>query len=190
MANENMAESLDLFLEKKLDELYQSPDSVNSNSQQSNANSGSWINEKNVFNLLSKDPCSFESLASAAALNIGDLSLTILHLELAGLAQSLPGNMFVQKRPIWTNTSVDTKTDENVFKPFFQFIASTFHGISRKYLQLYLAAFWCCASRMRWNVGSLFTACLRSRHLTNRDKLAHVSPPVVAYYLPKRKNSD
>ncbi|CAN5717100.1 hypothetical protein BH10CYA1_BH10CYA1_57570 [soil metagenome] len=187
--SESMGESLDLFLEKKLAEIYQSPDDADENSQESNLYSASWANEKNVFKLLSSEPSSFDSIGSAVALNVGELSLALVHLELAGLAKSLSGHMFVQERPIWTDTSVVNKSDEkNVFKPFFQFIARTFHGISRKYLQLYLAAFWCSTSRWRWSVGSLFTVCWRSKCLTYRDRLAYVSPPVVSYYLPNQKS--
>ncbi len=185
--SENMAESLDSFIEGKLGEIYQSSNSEDSPGN--NANGASWLNEKNVYNILSSDPRGFESIGSAAGLNVGELSLTLIHLELAGLVKSLPGNAFTRKHPVWADTSIGPESErKELFKPFFQFVARTFHGISRKYLQLYLAAFWCYTSRKRWNVGSLFSACLRSKRVTYHDRLAYVSPPVVAYYLPIEKH--
>ncbi|MBS1952925.1 MAG: hypothetical protein JST89_02000 [Cyanobacteria bacterium SZAS-4] len=189
--SENMAESLDTFIRRKLEEIYQNSNSTESFSADSNKNGASWLAEKSVYNLLSAEPKSFESIGSASGLSVGDLSLTLLHLELAGLAKSLPGNTFVQLRPFWTDITISAqsreKSKKSPFKPFFEFVSRTFHGISRKYLQLYLAAFWCHTSRRRWAVGTLFTACLRSKQLTRRDRLAYVSPPVVAYYLPAEK---
>lgn len=201
--SENMAESLDSFIRRKLEEIYQNSDSTDSISTDSispdsiapdsiapdsNTYGASWLNEKSVYHLLSSEPRSFESIGSAVGLNVGELSLTLVHLELAGLAKSLPGNAYIQKRPVWTDTSITAKSSErskkSPFKQFFEFISQTFHGISRKYLQLYLAAFWCCTSRRRWEIGSLFRACFRSKRLTRRDRLAYVSPPVVAYCMP------
>lgn len=183
--SENMAESLDSFINRKLGDIYQDSDTTDSICPDNKSSDGSWLNEKSVYKLLSGEPRSFEAIGFALGLNVGELSLALIHLELAGLAKSLHGNMFIQKRPVWTDTTNIVRDGEkSVFKPFFKFISGTFHGISRKYLQLYLAAFWCCIGRRRWSVGSLFSACLRSRHLTYRDVLAYVSPPVVAYHLP------
>lgn len=69
------------------------------------------------------------------------------------------------------------------FKPFFDFVRRVFQGISRKYLQLYLAVYWCSLNRRRWGVGRLFSACMRSRRRCYRARLNFVSPPVVAYCL-------
>ncbi len=184
MESENMAESLDSLINRKLADIYQDSNTSDS-TRDDKSNHASWLNEKSVYKLLSDEPRSLEAIGFALGLNVGELSLALIHLELAGLAKSLPGNMFMQKRPVWTDTTnIGEISEKSLFKPFFEFINRTFHGISRKYLQLYLAAFWCCISRRRWSVGSLFSACLRSRHLTYRDVLAYVSPPVVAYYLP------
>lgn len=188
LESENMAESLDSFINRKLAEIYQDSNGSESISPNMSSDIAPWLNEKNVYSLLSSEPRSFEFIAAAASLNVGELSLTLIHLELAGLAKSLPGNNFVQKRPVWTDTSSATDgKDQSLYKPFFDFVARVFHGVSRKYLQLYLAAFWCFKSRRRWSVGSLFSACLRNKHLTYRDRLAYVTPPVVAYYLPEMK---
>ena len=195
--NENRAESLDLFLEKSLAGIYENREGADedtvsdeSTSAEHNENPTAWSNEKNVFKLLSKEPTSFEHIGKAAGLTVSELAATLVHLEIAGLIKPMPGQRYIQKRLMWTESKLvsESSKKENVFKPFFEFVARTFHGISRKYLQLYLSAYWCCTNRNRWNVGSLFTACMRNKPLTYRDRLAYVSPPVVAYYLQNEKN--
>lgn len=41
------------------------------------------------------------------------------------------------------------------------FIRKYFHGVSNKYLQLYLAALWCHIDRSRWTTGAVLMACLK-----------------------------
>jgi hypothetical protein len=41
------------------------------------------------------------------------------------------------------------------------FIRKYFHGVSNKYLQLYVAAFWCHTDRETWKKGSVLKACLK-----------------------------
>ena len=199
VANENMAETLDLFLEKSLTGIYQQGDLPDENSVSNEISSSGhsqapqlWINEKNVFKVLSNEPSGFEQIRVRAGLTVSELSATLVHLELAGLVTVLPGQKYIQQRQLWTLTTPESESDKkkriNVFQPFFRFVTRTFHGISRKYLQLYLSAYWCFTNRKRWNVGSLFKSCLKHKRLTYRDRLAFVSPPVVKYYLQNEKN--
>jgi len=145
-----------------------------------------WSKEKMVFKLLSKQPTKFDALGASAKLSIGDLSVALVHLELGGLIRTLPGHQYVRQRLLWTDKSSSKNGNKDKrFEPFFDFISRTFHGISRKYLQLYLGAYFCYVARVRWGVGRLFAACLRSRRITHRKVLAFVSPHVVAQYTPK-----
>lgn len=54
-----------------------------------------------------------------------------------------------------------------------------YHGISRKYLQLYLSAIWVYVDRMRWKVDVLLKACCLSGEICPRSISKYVSPYVV-----------
>jgi hypothetical protein len=202
--NEKMAFSLDAHLERCLDEIYDVPaprtpevcaGGVGLIGQNTvclevmpivpEAVSKDWSREKAVFACLSHEAKAFDWLGNACNLSAGDLTITLIHLELAGLIKPQFGQLYTRKRLLWVDPSVALSDDKSKkFKPFFDFVIGVFCGISRKYLQLYLAAFWCNSNRRRWGIGSLFGACMRSRRISHRSRLNFVSPPVVAYYLP------
>lgn len=143
-----------------------------------------WTREKAAFSLLSKEPRTFDWLSEALNLPTSELTLTLVHLQLADLVTQQPGQRYVRKRLLWVdNSNADGADKAKQFKPFFDFVRRVFQGISRKYLQLYLAVYWCSLNRRRWGVGRLFSACMRSRRRCYRARLNFVSPPVVAYCL-------
>ncbi len=142
-----------------------------------------WANEKKVFLFLSGDPVGFDSLSHSLNFNAAELSATLTTLELAGLIEPVAGNRFVRRRFILSPTIArsDQANAQVDLVPFFDFIRNTYHGISRKYLQPYLGAFWCFIDRKRWTVGALFRACLKAPRITNTDLLSFVSPLMVHF---------
>lgn len=60
-----------------------------------------------------------------------------------------------------------------------KFIRHLFHGISRKYVQNYLAAYWCCMNRKKWRRGVLLKACIQFGRLDAFDIFDYVSPLLV-----------
>ena len=56
------------------------------------------------------------------------------------------------------------------------FIREYFHGVSRKYLQVYLAAFWCHFDRDTWNHGTVLRACLKHPPISYIDLLHYKTP--------------
>ena len=56
------------------------------------------------------------------------------------------------------------------------FIRKYFHGVSSKYLQLYIAAFWCQADRETWIKGSVLKACLKHRPISYTQLLHYQAP--------------
>ena len=65
---------------------------------------------------------------------------------------------------------------------FLEFARDYYHGISRKYLQHYVFAFWCHIRRDRWGPDSLRVACLRSAWITDDEVLAYVTQPMVKMF--------
>ncbi|HEY9758574.1 MAG TPA: hypothetical protein V6C97_25640 [Oculatellaceae cyanobacterium] len=56
------------------------------------------------------------------------------------------------------------------------FLFQNFDGVSRKYIQLYLAAYWCYKDRTRWFSEQLFSACFRSPPVSYAEILLYSSP--------------
>lgn len=56
------------------------------------------------------------------------------------------------------------------------FIRKYFHGVSNKYLQLYIAAFWCQTDRETWKKGSVLKACLKQRPISYAQLLHYQAP--------------
>lgn len=56
------------------------------------------------------------------------------------------------------------------------FIRKYFHGVSNKYLQLYIATFWCHTDRETWKKGSVLKACLKHRPISYAQLLYYETP--------------
>lgn len=63
------------------------------------------------------------------------------------------------------------------------FLKHNFHGVSRKYLQMYLMSFWTRADRSYWSSGTLLEACLQFESLT-RERLEQYISPKLCKILP------
>ena len=162
--------------------------SKDSDSDETSATSTLTQPEKALYKLLSVEPAHFDVLCQWTGMPAGDLSALLMNLELGGFTQRLSGNKYIRKTlnraeqsaaygaRSSTSTAID---DDEIIDTIVEFIQLNFHRISRKYLQIYLAVYWCCADRERWKVGSLFEACLRFGPVRYSDILAYVSPAVV-----------
>ncbi|CAN5246338.1 hypothetical protein BH11CYA1_BH11CYA1_05480 [soil metagenome] len=62
------------------------------------------------------------------------------------------------------------------------FIRKYFHGVSHKYLQVYIGAFWCHSDRRTWSQGTLLKACLKHPPISYLD-LLHYNVPAVRMML-------
>ncbi|HEY9754269.1 MAG TPA: hypothetical protein V6C97_03785 [Oculatellaceae cyanobacterium] len=69
--------------------------------------------------------------------------------------------------------------DLALIKAITLFISRTFSGVSRKYLQLYLVALWCCVDRTFWTTDKIFKKCFLSPPLPYQNSLAFVSGPIL-----------
>jgi hypothetical protein len=66
-------------------------------------------------------------------------------------------------------------TDLALAKSVTLFILRKFSGVSRKYLQLYLVALWCCVDRDFWTEEKIFKQCYLAPPLPYRDSLTYIS---------------
>lgn len=135
--------------------------------------------EKAVYGLLSDQPTTFDKLKVNTDLDTGILTSALMMLELAGLARR-SGDQYVRHASNLNGVReiLDDDTAQ-IVADFLDYVRIIFHGISRKNLQLYLAAYWCDVDGRRWQPGALLHACIQSRPISGREILAFVSQPVV-----------
>lgn len=130
--------------------------------------------EQELYDLLSETPVSFETLYARCNMEVSQAVAGLVMLEIAGLVVSLPGNNYARS-PRNQNLSLNVDRSKNdefraKYEPIIAaagtFIRKNFHGISRKYLQIYLALRWYYADQGVWNATQLLNACLRFGSVT------------------------
>ncbi len=115
-----------------------------------------------VCALLKPQPVEFDNLFQASGMPIGRFSAALTCLELEGIATRHVGTKFSLTK---TNPMLLIGTQEKEVLGQFYAYVKNFHGISRKYLQRYLAAFWTKVGLSRWSKGTLLNSCMKSAKL-------------------------
>ena len=155
----------------------------NQDNQEMCVGDGLTEKEQAVYTLLSEEPVNFDTLCEHAGMPAGELSANLMMLEINGLCTRLSGDRYVRQRPRLipqlNNLSSKAGPAESTIQDIIKFVRLQFHAISRKYLQNYLAAYWCWADRERWNRGALLKACQQSGHIKDKDVLDYVTPAMV-----------
>lgn len=130
---------------------------------------------------LSQEPVHFDVLCAKANVASKDLSSFLMLLELSGAAQRLAGDRYVRIMRSKKVSKIDDLPLELklMIAAFKNFVRAKFQGISRKYLQLYLAAFFCYLNRGQWERGRILNACLQRRKIRRKDLLDYVTPEQV-----------
>lgn len=104
-------------------------------------------------------------------------------LELDGLLERHPGDYYTVKRNAHKEPPNDVESIFDVsshqIESFGDFIKAQIHGISRKYLQFYLALFWCMEDRRLWGLNCLLEACCRSSFRSSKTLFQYVTPAQV-----------
>jgi len=140
--------------------------------------------EQEVFETLTDEPCHSDILCDKTGIPISGISSILTILELTYLVERTPGGLF--KRSVANSgrlVNLENALEAAAVKAFLQFVQDHFHGISRKYLQIYLALFWCNAQRQRWSPGLLLRECIRFRAVSYKEILGYVSPHMVVTYV-------
>ncbi len=139
-----------------------------------------WSNEKIAYRMLSKNSLNPDELCISSGLSPGQMSSALGMLEIAGFVERLPGDRYKPTSLAQTSACTANTSASNVdFVDIVKFICVHYHGISRKYVQPYLAGYWCIKDRKRWRRGALLKACVRSSPIAYSEVIAFVSPPLV-----------
>jgi hypothetical protein len=156
---------------------------------------------KQVLEILSKEPVHINSLCEQTNLPPSTMGSILTMLDLDGLIESRPGDLYVRgasptstgpairvspapkQRPFFHSLDdepeITASSSTSNVHAFISCIKTDFQGISRKYVQLYLAGYWCHVDRGRWSFDSLLSACGNFREVSYQEILAFVSPLVV-----------
>jgi hypothetical protein len=142
--------------------------------------------ERSVYFHLCAKPISFDNLSCLTDMAAGELSSALMMLELAGMVEKLQGDRYVRclspvRRPLVVSQSdggAQPETPQAVGL-IIDFIRTNFGGISRKYLQNFIAAYWCQVDRVKWHKNSLLRACLRGRPFSKAQISTYVTPALL-----------
>lgn len=128
-----------------------------------------------------------DELCAHIGINVADASVAITLMEIDGIIERLPGGRFriktvfsSQLRPNNPKHSEGNMDDsQKSLLRFIEYIKTIFHGISRRYLQLYLVLFWIKLDRKRWSKGKLRNICINSPFIHDEELNSFVSPFIV-----------
>jgi DprA winged helix domain len=142
--------------------------------------------EKKIYDLLSHEQVDFETLCQCTTIPASELLQAITMLQLKGLVMQVSGNKYVRAEPVRKPrvtqglASMAAAQTTKIVDSVIEFIRGKFHGISRKYLQLFLAEYWCYMESWRWRPGLLLSACQQFDRVSDKDVLEYESPAVVS----------
>lgn len=130
--------------------------------------------ERQIYELLSTEPQSIDELIAVSGLEPKVVIATVSVLELTDLALIVSGNRVVlsAERVRAQLSELDSQTHAQI-RQVVWFIKNFFHGVSRRYIQIYLAAYWCLLDRVRWANGAVFEQCCKTASI---DLKNFVSP--------------
>ncbi|MBX9721650.1 MAG: hypothetical protein K2X81_09665, partial [Candidatus Obscuribacterales bacterium] len=134
--------------------------------------------ESNVLNLLSATPIHFDIILEKSMMTFSALVEALTMLELSGKIERLWGDLYVRRipRPAIMDQSEHIQMELN---DFLDFVRVNFGGISRKYLQLYLAAYWCSSKSIKSSATEVLNLCFRSFPDVNENHYSYTTPLLV-----------
>jgi len=148
--------------------------------------------EKKILSFLSVNPIHIDELFRLAEVPAGNLGSILCVLELEGVIERMPGELYVlyaasqhtptnnRRRTEQMSGGADVSLEVAMtVGSIVDFVRREFHGVSRKYLQLFIAAHWCYVDRARWSAGALMAACSRFPAVKYSDIRAFVTPLMV-----------
>lgn len=139
-----------------------------------------YEDEQAVYEALLNGDDTLGNIAALTALGVARTSAALINLLICGLVNKLPGeryerSMSTNSRHLNFNGNPQLKL---ILKHSKRFISTVFDGISRRYLQLYLATYWCMSVRSNFGDNSIVNQCAKENPYLKGLK-DYVSPLVV-----------
>lgn len=143
--------------------------------------------ERKLYDLISKEKIHLDHILYGLNLSFNDLASPLFDLENMGLIERLPADYYIAKEQKFLsdaeNSGVEpcSKKMKKRIDKCKAFLKEKFDGISRKYLQNYLAIFWCMHDRKTWGCNKLFEACRLSGEISQHQILMYETPLEVSF---------
>jgi hypothetical protein len=133
--------------------------------------------ERTVLALLGSQPVHYDRLFEHTGMGFSRLSASLLMLEMLGLVKnnfdrytrvfnSVPATELQETRAELLSVPPEAK---EAISRVCDFIKSGYGGVSRKYLQSYIYAFWCALDRRRWGRDQLLEWCAAQRPIKESE---------------------
>jgi len=138
--------------------------------------------EKQILSLVSDNPVSFDRLCKQANLPINEFSAALTNLELFEFVRRLSGDQFVLGDSPYASTVKGAPSRKlverrrSITSRFVDFVRANYRGISRKYLQNYVALFWAYVDKKMWAEDSLMSACIGYREIRDHEVISFITP--------------
>ena len=101
----------------------------------------------------------FDRIESLTKLEAGEIMISLTGLRHKNLIKEKKWGVFELVQPnSFMNSANITENTREILTEFFSYIRETFHGVSRKWLQIYLAAYWIQKDRKTWGLGKILDA--------------------------------
>ena len=150
----------------------------------------STFSDKEIFLLsfLSNVPINVDVLCARALMDECETAIILTILELKGAVARKSGDRYARKTSKDETSQQKTEgeapslDDLDLVKISIKWLSKSYRGISRKYLQHYLAAEWCFKDRDRWKPGQLVEACIRNGPMRYSEIIEYVSPTMVCMH--------
>lgn len=132
--------------------------------------------KQEVLRLLADGPLHFDILAVKTGLDVGTLNSLLTILELDGEIQSIGICRFASKCVRQSKKTILAPDIRQFIQDFIEFVKTYHHGISRKYVQLYMASYWYHLCRNSFTPIRL-TAVWKARgYISSEELKAYISP--------------
>jgi len=139
---------------------------------------------KKVYSLLLyEEALHFDYLCDQTGIKTGELSSSLLYLQLEALISCKPGDFYQRNvmpgaAPVQGNKYESSEKIDSAVASFIAFIRVTFDGIARKYLQKYLS-YWSYIIRAEEHTELLIDKCLRFGKIPQGMMRSYVTPLIV-----------
>ena len=138
---------------------------------------------REIYDLLERRSMTFDELSDELGLGAEEMSRELTALEVQGLIINVGGGRYKRTSAARELSRLEPKgarmsTAEKIptLSDIVEFVRFHFHGVSRKYLQMYAVARWCFETKERWRGGNLLNACWRADYITYDEIMAYVTP--------------
>ncbi len=129
-----------------------------------------------VLQELSSEPIHVDVLCQRLKMDVSKIEAALIMLELEGLLISAGANRYSLNKKKNAQAQTYNQSGKILVDSFTEFVKITFHGISRRYLQNYLAWYWCASEKNGQNAFSFSGSNLCRAQIRPTDIEEYVTP--------------